>query len=106
MANIYVVKPSGALHFFKYQGAGEQDPSGSNFAPNSGNQIGNGWQGNLQVFGGADGVIYVVKPNGALHFFKYQGAGEQDPSGSKFAPNSGNQIGNGWQGNLQVFGGF
>jgi len=107
MGVIYVVRPNGDLAWYKYQGNGESDRSGATgWDPNSGNPIGNGWQGNPNVFGGGDGVVYVVRPNGDLAWYKYQGNGESDRSGATgWDPNSGNPIGNGWQGNPNVFGG-
>jgi hypothetical protein len=43
------------------------------------------------------GVIYGVKQNGDLVWYKYQGHGESDRSGGQhWNPNSGNSIGNGW----------
>ena len=95
---IFAVKPSGDLLYYRYEGNGQSDPSGATgFDPNSGNQIGNGWQGFSRLLGGGDGVIFAVKPNGDLLYFKYIGAGESDPSAATgFDPNSGNQIGNGF----------
>jgi hypothetical protein len=44
-----------------------------------------------------NGVIYSVDDDGALTWRRYDGDGEQDPTGSQgWAPNSGNQIGRGW----------
>jgi hypothetical protein len=44
-----------------------------------------------------NGVIYSVDDDGALTWRRYDGEGEQDPTGSQgWAPNSGNQIGRGW----------
>ena len=44
-----------------------------------------------------NGVVYSVAYDGALRWHRYDGNGEQDPTGSlDWAPNSGNQIGRGW----------
>jgi hypothetical protein len=44
-----------------------------------------------------NGVIYSVADDGALTWRRYDGEGEQDPTGSLgWADNSGNQIGRGW----------
>jgi hypothetical protein len=45
--------------------------------------------------------LFAVAENGDLLFFRYEGNGEQDPSGTlgftgPNNPNSGNQIGNGF----------
>jgi hypothetical protein len=103
---IYVVRPNGDLAWYQYGGSGENDPSGqTGWNPNSGNLIENGWQGNLNVFVGGGGAIFVVKPNGDLAWYRYLGNGENDGSGATgWDPNSGNLIGNGWQGNLHVIG--
>ena len=107
MAAIYVVKPNGDLAWYKYQGDGQSDRSAATgWHPNTGHLIGNGWQGNPDVFGDGNGVIYVVKPNGDLAWYKYQGDGQSDRSAATgWHPNTGHLIGNGWQGNLHVFGG-
>jgi hypothetical protein len=95
---IFGVTPNGALNFYKYSGNGNSDPSGATgFEPNSGNQIGNGFNNFTRLVSGPDGVIFGVHPNGDLLYFKYVGNGQSDPSGATgFDPNSGNQIGNGF----------
>lgn len=43
------------------------------------------------------GATYAVESEGALRWYRYDGKGEPDPSGGTgWAPNSGNQIGQGW----------
>ncbi len=100
---IYAVADDGALRWFRYDGNGEHDPTGSTgFAPNSGNQIGQGWSHGFRTFIGTDRTIFAVADDGALRWFRYHGKGELDPTGSiGFAPNSGNQIGQGWSGGIR-----
>jgi Tachylectin len=95
---IFAVRADGALLYFKYTGSGQSDPAAATgFDPNSGNQIGNSWQGVSQLVGGDSGVIFAAKPNGDLLYYKYTGSGQSDPSGATgFDPNSGNQIGHGF----------
>ncbi|MFN8525460.1 MAG: tachylectin-related carbohydrate-binding protein [Chloroflexota bacterium] len=97
--NIYAVDQDGALRWYRYQGSGQEDPTGgTGWHPNSGNRIGNGWQNFRQVFG-SGGSIYAIHENGNLLWYRYTGEGEEDRSGSTgWHPNSGNPIGNGWQG--------
>jgi hypothetical protein len=99
------VRQDGALLFFQYTGNGEQDPTGTlGFTANTGNQIGNGFQDMRHLFGGSTDIggfgriIYAVRQDGALLFFRYNGNGEQDPTGTLGfeSPNEGNQIGNGF----------
>jgi hypothetical protein len=96
----------GALLWFGYQGHGESDISGSTgWHPNSGNPIGNGWQGLRHLHGSGD-VVFGVRDNGDLLWFSYTGDGASDLSGATgWHPNSGNAIGNGWLGFRFVFGG-
>jgi hypothetical protein len=103
---IFGVLPSGDLRWYSYNGEGERDPSGSRgWHHNSGNVIGNGWQ-NFRHLWGSGGVIFGVHENGNLLWYAYTGNGDADPSGTLgWAPNSGNVIGNGWQGFRAVFGG-
>lgn len=55
--------------------------------------------------GDADGVIFAIKPNGDLHWYRYTGTGVNDVSGATgWAQNSGNRIGNGWHTMREVIG--
>ena len=103
---VYGVAQNGDLLWYSYNGNGESDRSGSRgWHPNSGNPVGNGWQGFLQLFG-AGGAIFGVHESGDLLWYSYHGDGESDRSGALgWHPNSGNPIGNGWQGLRTVFGG-
>lgn len=48
-------------------------------------------------FFATNNVIYTVEDDGALRWYRYDGGGEQDPTGALgWAANSGNQIGRGW----------
>jgi Tachylectin len=102
---IYGVRENGDLLWYRYNGNGESDRSGSKgWGSNSGNPIGNGWQNFGHILGCGDGVILGVAQNGDLLWYKYDGNGESDRSGSRgWHPNSGNPIGNGWQGFRHVF---
>ena len=110
------IRDNGDLLYFHYTANGEQDPTGTNGfvgeGNNSGNQIGNGFQSMRHLFGGVTSHrppashrfahhLFTVAGNGDLLFFRYEGNGEQDPSGTlgftgPSNPNSGNQIGNGF----------
>ena len=105
VGTIFGIAPNGDLHWYRYNGHGESDVSGAlGWDPNSGNRIGNGWQNFLHVMGCGDGVILAIQPNGDLLWYRYDGNGEDDPSGALgWHPNSGNPIGNGWQGFRHVF---
>lgn len=103
---IYAVEKNGDLLWYSYDGNGESDPSGHlGWRPNSGNTIGNGWQNFRYIFTSGD-VIFGVRQNGDLLWYSYHGNGESDHSGTVgWDPNSGNQVGNGWQNFSAVFGG-
>jgi hypothetical protein len=104
--SIYGVAQNGDLLWYSYNGNGENNRSGSiGWAANSGNAIGNGWEGFRRIFA-CGGVIFGVQPNGDLLWYSYVGNGESDRSGSTgWSPNSGNPIGNGWQNFGALFGG-
>jgi hypothetical protein len=102
---IFNVAADGALRWYRYDGKGEQDPTGgTGWAANSGNQIGRGWSATFRTFFGTQGVIYAVGEDGSLRWYRYDGNGEQDPTGGTgWAPNSGNQIGRGWSAGFHNF---
>ncbi|EGD41679.1 mucin-5AC [Nocardioidaceae bacterium Broad-1] len=107
VGRFFTVEDDGALRYFRYDGFGEQDPTGANgfVGNNSGNQIGRGFGHFLHVLGGGNGIILAVAPNGDLTWFRYTGAGEHDPSGTNgFVENNpGNVIGNGFHSFRHLF---
>ena len=94
------------LRWYSYHGNGEQNPAGDlNWHPNSGSVIAGGWQGFTHVHGSSN-VFFAIAEDGGLHWYSYGGQGEPYPSGTMgWHPNSGNQIGRGWQGMRHIFGG-
>jgi hypothetical protein len=114
---VLAVHPNGNLHWFSYAGHGESDVTGTlGWRPNSGNVIGNGWQNFRHVFvapqsgrssstGPEFFKLFAVAQNGDLLWYAYNGNGEHDPSGTLgWHPNSGNQIGRGWQNLTHIHG--
>jgi hypothetical protein len=104
---LYGVAQNGNLLWYSYHGEGQNDPSGgTGWHPNSGNPIGNGWQ-NFRHIHGSSNVFFAVAQNGDLLWYSYSGGGKADVSGGTgWHPNSGNPIGNGWQGMQHIFGGI
>jgi hypothetical protein len=102
---IHGVNANGDLLWYRYHGHGEPDCSGnSGWDPSSSNPIGNGFLGFSTLLGCGDGVILGIDQNGDLRWYKYDGNGEPDITGTLgFHPNSGNPIGNGFNGFLKVF---
>lgn len=94
---LYGVEPGGDLRWYRYDGNGEEDPSGrTGWAPGSGNTIGNGWE-HFQILFSAGGALLGVEPNGDLRWYAYVGQGAEDRSGNTgWSANSGNVIGHGW----------
>jgi hypothetical protein len=107
VGRFFTIDDDGALRYWRYDGLGEQDPTGTNgfVGNNSGNQIGRGFEQFLHVVGGGNGIVLAVAPNGDLTWFRYTGAGEHDPSGTNgFVENNpGNVIGNGFHSFRHVF---
>ena len=113
-ASSWLSPPNGDLTWFRYTGAGEHDPSGTNgFVENNpGNVIGNGFHSFRHLFvSPREGqttatTIFAVAENGDLRWFQYDGHGEHDPTGVRGfgGPNQGNQIGNGFLGFRHIVG--
>jgi len=103
---VFGVAENGDLRWYRYSGDGEKDPSGGlGWHPNSGNIVGNGWGGFQRIIG-TGSAVFAVQPDGALLWYSYFGRGEPDHSGaSGWLPNSGNQIGRGWQNFRHLTGG-
>src|SRR5438132_5527921 len=79
--------------------------AGQGWAENSGSQIDNGWDEFVHVFSGGDGVIYAITPTGELLW--YQDTLQDGTNGANaeqgWDPNSGSQIGFGWDEFVHVF---
>ena len=106
VVQLFAVADNGDLSWYGYQGDGQLDPTGGiGWLPNSGNRIGRGWQSFLHLHGSGS-VVFVVAKDGRLLWYSYTGGGVNDPTGGTgWHPNSGNPIGNGWQGLKKLFGG-
>ena len=99
------VLPDGNLRWHCYFGNGEEDETGgTGWHHNSGNTIGRGWHGFSHLVGVTDGIILGVDGHGDLKWHRYQGMGEQDPTGGTgWHQNSGNRIGNGFNSFKHIF---
>ncbi len=104
VGELFGVQPDGGLQWFRYDGSGQQSADGSNgWAGNSGKVIGSGWTSPKFVCGGGDGVLFSVRENANLLWHRYVGEGTADPTGATgWAPKSGNAIGRGWAGFLNL----
>ena len=104
---IYSIFPNGDLYWYKHDGyptgGGLNDPAAWNAA--SRHKIGNGWNGFRQVFATSGGVIYAIRQDGSLRWYKHNayrsGAGLETPGA--WDPNSGKEIGTGWNIFTRVF---
>ena len=105
---IYGVTPNGDLKWYKHTGSkmGLGLYDAGSWDPNSGKVIGTGWNGFRQLFATSDGIIYGIKPDGSLRWYKHDGQqtgnGLFDPSGG-WDPKSGKEVGVGWNTFKQVF---
>jgi hypothetical protein len=105
---LYAVGWDGYLRWYRYYGDGENDPdaTGLHWDPNSGNIIGRGWSGGFRQLAAISDIVLMVADNGDLHWYRYLGTGEHDPTGgSGWDPKSSNIIGRGWHGLQHLFGG-
>lgn len=100
---IYAIKPTGELLFYQdLLRNGTNSPDGSSgWHPNSGSQIGEGWQNFQQVVSVGNGEIYGILPSGELLWYQ-----DLARNGTQsWAASSGSQIGTGWQSFKHVFSG-
>jgi hypothetical protein len=104
--SIFAVHSDGLLRWYRYEGNGEHDPSGTlGWHPNSGNPVGQGWLGVRHAHASSN-VFFVVTDDGLLRWYSYSGKGEADQSGTLgWHPNTGNPIGRGWGHMVHIFGG-
>jgi M6 family metalloprotease-like protein len=106
ITQLFAVDFNGDLRWYGYTGDGTADPTGgTGWLPNSGNKIGRGWQNFLHLHGSGN-TVFAVAGDGRLLWYSYTGGGVSDPTGGTgWNVNSGNPIGNGWQGLTRLFGG-
>ncbi len=105
---IYGVMPNGDLRWYHHlayrTGGGLSDPGA--WDAKGGKVVGTGWNGFRQLVAVADGVMYGVKPDGSLHWYRHlgyrSGLGLYD-QGSWDDTNGGKEIGTGWN-FAQLFG--
>ena len=96
---IFALNPDGTLLWYQYILSNSSTGAGS-WHPNSGAQIGQGFNIFPRMFGGWNNILYGVDGNGALFWYRYIG-----PTGSPNWANGGNgrQIGSGWKSFPTVF---
>lgn len=99
--SFYGITDTGGLIWLRdLKGDGTNSPDGfTGWAPNSGHQIGTGWGDGSRIFAGSDlGVIYVIKPNGDLLWYRDTAQdGSNGAAGrSGWDHNSGHKLASGW----------
>lgn len=97
---IYAIKPTGELGWFRHTGWETGDRSGWE---NNGQfkQVGEDWDLISKAFSGGGQIIYAIKPNGDLGWYKHLGQAD----GLAVWANNGQftKIGEGWQDYVEVF---
>lgn len=88
---LYGIQSTGELLWYNHNGYRDGQ---FNWSQASGSQVGAGWNSEVQaVFAGGGGVMYIVKTNGDLLWYKHLGC----RNGTfVWDPNSGVKVGNGW----------
>lgn len=98
---IYAIRPDGRMHWYKDEDrrGGNGPHAQSGWASGSGNQISFGWEIFESVFYGNDGIMYAIRPDGRMHWYRDENRrGDNGPNAeSGWAPGSGNQISFGWE---------
>ncbi|MER6558676.1 tachylectin-related carbohydrate-binding protein [Streptomyces sp. NPDC001027] len=97
---IYGITPEGELRWYRHDGWQDGTPSWT--AGQGGNLISGGWNIYSKVFGGGEGVIYAVTPEGQLRWYRHDGW--QDGTASWTAGQGGNLLSGGWNIYTTVFG--
>lgn len=97
---IYAMPADGNLRWFMHNGrmTGEVSWANGGIPKN----VGTGWAGsNTKVFSGGDGVIYAIRPNGDLYWYRHNGRF----TGVFDWANGGNgvKVASGWQNFVHVF---
>ena len=97
---LYGIQPNGDLLWYNHNGYRDGT---FNWSQASGSKVGNGWNNGVKaVFAGGEGVIYLVKTNGDLLWYKH--LGYRNGSATWHA-NSGAKVGNGWTNFYAAFSG-
>ncbi len=97
---LYGVKSNGELVWYNHNGF---QTGSADWAQGSGKTIGYGWATDTKaVFSGGEGIIYLLKNNGDL--FWYRHLGYRDGK-EEWAANSGVKVGSGWNDYICVFSG-
>ncbi|MFF0498060.1 tachylectin-related carbohydrate-binding protein [Nocardia aobensis] len=99
---IYAVKPDGDLQWYRHDGW--QDGGAYWTAGAGGNRISGGWGIYRTVFSIGRGVIYGIKPNGDLQWYRHDGW--EDGTARWTAGAGGNRVSGGWDIYDTVFGSY
>jgi Tachylectin len=98
---IYGIKPDGGIYWYRHEGRGDGTGRWSNGG--NGLQVGTGWDMYSQVISGGDGVIYGIKPDGGIYWYRHEGRG--DGTGRWSNRGTGLDVGTGWDMYSQVISG-
>ncbi|HET9638438.1 MAG TPA: tachylectin-related carbohydrate-binding protein [Allosphingosinicella sp.] len=98
---IYGIKPDGGIYWYRHDGRGDGSLRWANGGV--GRPVGGGWDMYSRVVGGGDGVVYGIKPDGGIYWYRHDGRGD----GSLRWANGGvgRPVGGGWDMYSRVVGG-
>lgn len=98
--HLYGIHENGDLHWYNHNGFHDGMVK---WGLASGTVVGTAWNNDVAtVFSGGQGVLYIMKNNGELYWYKH--LGYQDGS-ARWHPNSGSLVGTGWKNIYAVFSG-
>jgi hypothetical protein len=95
---IYTIDSRGDLYWYRHLGQADGKFAWAHDA--RGIKIGNGWGEVVSAFSGGDGLIYAMKRDGSL--FWYKNTGFATGAGTWATP-TGNKVGSGWQEMVRIF---
>ena len=107
---LYAIKPDGTLVWYRHLGQETGEPTFANHGRETvlahGRGPGTGWAGFDHVLSGGDGVLYAIKPDGTLVWYRHLGQETGEPTfandGRETVLAHGRGPGTGWAGFRQV----
>jgi tachylectin len=96
---LYGIKPDGEMRWYRHDGWA--DGSFTWTAGDGGRQVGTGWNTYAEVLPGADNVVYGIKPDGEMRWYRHDGWA--DGSFRWTAGDGGKLVGTGWNTYPSVF---
>jgi hypothetical protein len=93
---IYAITPEGELYWYRHYGFQHGGTESRDWAAPT--RVGTGWHSFKTVFSAGNGILYAIKPNGQLLWYRHEGHADGSPTWEGPVV-----VGTGWNELLQVF---